>query len=321
MLVNAEPISHDPCHATPLCFILNHQFLIKQIPQHQLPFSVSFSAAPTRGRVPSINFPQTGIISPPPAPVCLIGYFSLVDLHTDHQLVSSNIDTPEMEKPENVVCVFCGSSFGTQTQYAELASELGAKLLTNGFGIVYGGGTTGLMGTIAKSAVSNGGYVHGIIPDALITRERATPDLNEKLKQSIENHTGVTPIPDVNEYGMTTIVKDMHTRKRKMSDEANCGFILMPGGYGTLEELMEMTTWNQLGIHQKPIVIFNMNGFYDKLIEFLQGAIANGFISESNGKILVIANTADEVVDGIRNYVVPEGRYSLNWESVGTTTS
>ncbi|ODV94358.1 hypothetical protein PACTADRAFT_51211 [Pachysolen tannophilus NRRL Y-2460] len=224
------------------------------------------------------------------------------------------MSTPD--PPDKRVCVFCGSSFGTKQIFQDATSELGAKLAEKGYGIVYGGGTTGLMGVLAKSAVSNNGYVHGIIPDALISRERAPSEeeeVNEKLKQSVENHNGTTPVPDETKYGTTTIVSDMHSRKRMMGKEANCGFIALPGGYGTFEELLEVTTWNQLGIHQKPIIIFNIDGFYDGFVKFIQNSIENGFISKSNGSIIVVANTVDEVIFGIENYVVADGRFGLNW--------
>ncbi|KAI0465127.1 hypothetical protein LJB42_000349 [Komagataella kurtzmanii] len=218
-----------------------------------------------------------------------------------------------MTQHEKTICVFCGSSYGNSELYAKLAYELGVKLAEKRYGIVYGGGTTGLMGAVANGCASNGGYVHGVIPEALITRERIdSKQFNESIKSTVDNHTGVTPIPEEKEYGKTTIVKDMHTRKRLMSTEANA-FIALPGGYGTLEELMEIVTWSQLGIHDQPIVLFNIDGFYDGFIEFIKTAIQSGFISERNGDIIVVANTIDDVLVGIDDYKVPEGRFKLKW--------
>lgn len=192
---------------------------------------------------------------------------------------------------DKVICVFCGSSFGNNPDYAASAAELGTLMAKKRWGLVYGGGTTGLMGAIAKSCSSNNGYVHGIIPDALVSKERNedVDKWNEEIKESVDNHKGSTPISA--EYGVTTIVPDMHTRKRMMGEEAQA-FIALPGGYGTLEELMEVITWSQLGIHDKPIVLYNMGGFFDSLLEFVSKSIKAGFISEKNGDIIKVGNTA-----------------------------
>ncbi|ODV83136.1 hypothetical protein CANARDRAFT_30227 [[Candida] arabinofermentans NRRL YB-2248] len=216
------------------------------------------------------------------------------------------------------VCVFCGSSFGTKKSYSDSATKLGQLLAERGYGLVYGGGTTGLMGLIAKSVFSNGGSVHGVIPDALVSKERADPDkieaINKELLNNVDNHVGATPI-DETKYGKTTIVPDMHSRKKMMALEANSGFVAMPGGFGTLEEIMEITTWSQLGIHKRPIVLFNVDGFYDCFIEFLNKAIENGFISKTNGNIVSIATTPEEVIEKLESYVVPQGRFNLTWQN------
>jgi uncharacterized protein (TIGR00730 family) len=220
---------------------------------------------------------------------------------------------------DKIICVFCGSSFGNDVQFAEQASSLGKALALKNWGLVYGGGTTGLMGAVAKGCSDNNGYVHGIIPDALVSKERSddVEAFNEKLKASVDNHKGLTPIS--NEYGKTTIVPDMHTRKRMMGLEADA-FIALPGGYGTLEEVMEVITWSQLGIHNKPIIFYNVNGFYDGLLEFIKSSIKSGFISEKNGEIIRVGTNVQEVLDLIENYEVPEGRYNLKWESLGKSS-
>lgn len=218
-------------------------------------------------------------------------------------------------KPEKTVCVFCGLSFGNDPQFAASATELGEKLAARNWGLVYGGGLTGIMGTVANACATKGGYVHGIIPEALISRERSTDEaFNEKLKEGINNHDGLTPIPDLKQYGKTTLVKDMHTRKRLMGEEADA-FVALPGGYGTLEEIMEVVTWHQLLIHSKPCIIYNINGFYDHFLEFLQTAIKLQFVLELNGKIVRVANTADEVLEAITEYKVAEGRFNLKWDN------
>lgn len=218
-------------------------------------------------------------------------------------------------KPEKTICVFCGSSFGNDPSFAQNATKLGELLAKKNWGLVYGGGSTGLMGAVARGCATNGGYVHGVIPEALISRERTTDDqFNEKLKQGIDNHDGSTPIPDSKEYGKTTLVKDMHTRKRLMGQEADA-FVALPGGYGTMEELMEMVTWHQLNIHNKPIVVYNLNGFYDAFLVWVKNSIALEFVSQKNGDIIKVATTAEEVVMAIEEYQIPEGRFQLNWET------
>lgn len=192
------------------------------------------------------------------------------------------------------VCVFCGSSQGTKKIFTDMAKELGTKIATENWGLVYGGGSTGLMGALAESCVTSGGYVHGIIPRALIMKERSSE------------------IPDSTKYGKTTLVDDMHTRKQKMSQESDA-FIALPGGYGTLEELMEVTTWFQLNIQKKPIIVLNIDGFYDHLVAFIKEAIKNGFISEDNGKILLVANTPEEAFKMLNDFTVPGGIPDLKW--------
>jgi uncharacterized protein (TIGR00730 family) len=213
--------------------------------------------------------------------------------------------------PIKKICVFCGSSFGSNELYAEVAADLGARLASLNWGLVYGGGSTGLMGKVARGCATNGGYVHGIIPDALVCKERTVPPNNN---MTIDEHKGHTPLPDSKEYGKTTIVKDMHTRKRLMGQEADA-FVALPGGYGTIEELMEVVTWCQLNIHNKPIVVFNINGFYDNFLKFIDDAIQNEFVSKSNRDIIKVANTVDEVFHEIENYEIPQGRFNLEWNS------
>jgi uncharacterized protein (TIGR00730 family) len=152
------------------------------------------------------------------------------------------------------------------------------------------------MGTIARSTKINGGEVKGIIPRALIERERECK----------------TPDPEF--FGETVIVEDMHTRKRLMA-QSSSAFVALPGGYGTVEELFEVITWSQLGIHSLPIIIFNVDGFYDGLTNWINHAVKSGFISSNNRKIIVEATSAAEVIEKIENYIVPDGRLNLNWDS------
>lgn len=192
------------------------------------------------------------------------------------------------------VCVFCGSSNGND-EYREMASRLGKLLVAEDWGLVYGGGTTGLMGEVAKSVATRGGRVLGIIPKALIFKEQ----------------TGAAPDEAV--YGKTQVVSDMHTRKRLMGQQSDA-FVALPGGYGTAEELFEVITWNQLGIHSNPIIILNSNGFYDGLIGWIDNAVKEKFISSGNRSIVVAVETPEQVIDAIKSYKVAPGRWMLNWD-------
>ncbi|MGV7209963.1 TIGR00730 family Rossman fold protein [Oxalobacteraceae bacterium A2-2] len=152
------------------------------------------------------------------------------------------------------ICVYCGANPGASPRYAEQARALGRAMAEQNINLVYGGGNVGLMGIIADEVLAQGGEVTGVIPTALVERELA--------------HQGLTRL---------FIVKDMHERKAMMASHADA-FIAMPGGMGTLEELFEMLTWSQLGIHAKPIGLLNVDGFYDSLVGFIGHASGQGFI-------------------------------------------
>ncbi|KAF2840334.1 hypothetical protein M501DRAFT_931489, partial [Patellaria atrata CBS 101060] len=196
----------------------------------------------------------------------------------------------------------CGSSPGTSPVHLEAARALAHAFHKANITLVYGGGTVGMMGEVARTLVSLSGpdSVRGIIPSALQKREQ----------NGIDEAT----------FGRTTIVKDMHTRKALMAKAVieggpGGGFIALSGGYGTLEELMEITTWNQLGIHGMGVVVFNVEGFWGGLLEWVRTAVSGGFISPSNGGILVEALSAEECVSALREYRVSDGRYTgLQWD-------
>ena len=165
------------------------------------------------------------------------------------------------------------------------------------------------MGELARTLVSLSGpqAAHGIIPEALIQYEQEGTS-NTDAKNTIDEKV----------YGRTTVVPDMHTRKQLMAKLViegglGSGFVALSGGYGTLEELMEVITWNQLGIHDKGVVMFNVEGYYDGLIQWVKTAVTAGFIAPGNAGILVEALDADEVVRELKEYTVAEGRYRLDW--------
>ncbi|KAK5000482.1 hypothetical protein LTR66_000681 [Elasticomyces elasticus] len=215
--------------------------------------------------------------------------------------------SPTKKRP--TVCVFCGASPGTSPAHMAAARSLAHVLHDQGINLVYGGGTVGIMGELAKTLVSLSGpeAVHGVIPKALVRFERNYKEGGD-LQKTIDEKV----------YGRTTIVEDMHSRKQMMATEVvqggeGGGFVALTGGYGTLEELMEVVTWNQLGIHGKGIVVFNVQGYWDGLMQWVRTAVSNGFIAESNAGILVEAKTAEDVVRQLRDYKVAEGRFKLDW--------
>lgn len=171
------------------------------------------------------------------------------------------------------VCVFCGSSAGERPVYAQAARELGRVLAERGIGMVYGGGNVGLMGIAADAALAAGGEVIGVIPKALRDREIAHPRLT-KLH----------------------VVGSMHERKALMSDLSD-GFIAMPGGFGTLDEFMEVLTWAQLGIHRKPCGLLNVDNFFAPLLTLLDRAVADRFLRPQHRALVLVASKSEELLD------------------------
>ena len=174
--------------------------------------------------------------------------------------------------PVKTVCVYCGSGFGGDPAFREAAETLGAALAAAGLHLVYGGGDVGLMGTVARAVLAGGGRVTGIIPDFLKSREHMLDAIQE-----------------------TIVVGDMHTRKRLMFERSDA-FVALPGGIGTLEELVEQLTWAQLGRHRKPILLVEVNGFWKPLLTLFDHMRAHGFIREGLDLNYVVAEGADAVV-------------------------
>lgn len=176
------------------------------------------------------------------------------------------------------ICVYCGSSFGTRPIYAETARALAKEMVDDNIALVYGGGNVGLMGAIADEMLRLGGKVTGVIPKALMEKE--------------VGHTGLTQLH---------IVKDMHERKAMMADLSD-GFIAMPGGIGTLEELFEVLTWSQLGFHGKPIGLLNADGFYDGLIAFLDHVVQQGFLKPGHASLLLHAARPRDLINDLKSF-------------------
>ena len=170
------------------------------------------------------------------------------------------------------ICVYCGSGLGANPAYAHAARVLGKAMATDGVRLVYGGGSIGLMGTLARAVLDAGGSVTGIIPGFLQTRERRMGDLTE-----------------------TIVTEDMHDRKMLMFERADA-FVALPGGIGTLEELVEQMTWAQLGRHRKPVLLANIDGFWNPLIGLLREMRREGFIRSDMEVACLIANDAEEIL-------------------------
>ncbi|NUR75455.1 MAG: TIGR00730 family Rossman fold protein [Thermoleophilia bacterium] len=171
------------------------------------------------------------------------------------------------------VCVFCGASSGRLPVYADAARSLGAALAARGLGLVYGGGRVGLMGAVAEAALAGGGEVVGVIPQELVDRELA--------------HGGLTEL---------RVVGSLHERKALMA-ELSDGFVALPGGFGTLDELLEQLTWSQLGLHAKPIGLLDAEGYWRPLIELARHATDEGFVRESDLASIAVATEPEALID------------------------
>ncbi|MGE7094012.1 TIGR00730 family Rossman fold protein [Lysinibacillus sp. NPDC048646] len=174
------------------------------------------------------------------------------------------------------IAVYCGSGLGINPIYAEKATELGMVLAENGHGVVYGGSKTGLMGKVADAVLTAGGEVIGVMPTHLQKRELA--------------HASLTEIH---------FVESMHVRKAKMVELADA-FIALPGGGGTMDEYFEVFTWAQIGLHEKPVILYNVNGFYDALLQHFTRMLEEGFIRTEQKSLIRVATTPEEVLEIIK---------------------
>jgi uncharacterized protein (TIGR00730 family) len=175
--------------------------------------------------------------------------------------------------PIGNIAVFCASADGVDPVYRAVAVELGRKLAERGIGVVYGGAKVGLMQAIAESALAAGGHVIGVIPTVLVDLEVA--------------HEGLTELH---------VVDTMHTRKAMIGARGDA-FIVLPGGFGTFEEMFEALAWQTLKIHAKPVVVLNTNGFYNTLLAFLDECVAQGMLTQEKREILLVAHTVDEALE------------------------
>ena len=176
------------------------------------------------------------------------------------------------------LCVFCGSSYGKSLAFTAAARELGEAIATRGIELVYGGARVGLMNEVADAALAKGGKVIGVLPRFMSNKELAHESLTE-----------------------LHLVDTMHQRKQLMA-ELSDGFVALPGGFGTFEEIFEAMTWSQLNLHRSPCALFNVAGYYDKLIEFLDVSVASGFVRQDLRDSLIVANNVEDLFEGFANY-------------------
>jgi uncharacterized protein (TIGR00730 family) len=179
------------------------------------------------------------------------------------------------------LCVFCGSSTGNDPRHADAARATGRALAARGIGIVYGGGSVGLMGALADAALAAGGEVVGVIPRALQLRELAHARLSE-----------------------LHVVRSMHERKALMARLAD-GFVALPGGMGTLEELAEVLTWAQLGLHARPCGLLDVAGYWQPLVTFFDRAVAEGFLRPEHRRLMIVAGDVDTLLDRFASWSPP----------------
>jgi uncharacterized protein (TIGR00730 family) len=176
------------------------------------------------------------------------------------------------------LCVFCGSSPGARPAYGEAAEELGRVLVAAGIGLVYGGGKVGLMGRLADAVLAEGGEAIGVLPEALVAKEIG--------------HTGLSDL---------RVVGSMHERKGLMADLSD-GFVALPGGLGTVEELFEVYTWAQLGLHRKPCALLDVEGYYEGVASFLEHAVEERFLREDHRAMLMVETEPRPLIERLRSF-------------------
>lgn len=191
-----------------------------------------------------------------------------------------NDNSPKTTRP--LVALYCGSRAGKKPIYLEKAIQLSQGLAEHGFGLVYGGASIGLMGQVADTMIQHGGEAVGVIPEFMLDYEIAHPQLTE-----------------------LHIVTSMHQRKAMMTDRA-CAFVALPGGLGTFEEILEIATWGQLNQHQKPMMLYNVNGFYNPLIAQLDLAVQEGFLPPQHRAKLIVCEHADQIYTTLLNLEAPQ---------------
>lgn len=183
------------------------------------------------------------------------------------------------------ICVFCGSSPGRRAAFAQVAGELGRTLAERDLGLVYGGAHVGLMGVVADATLAAGGEVHGVITQGLVDREIA--------------HRGITHLH---------VVPTLAERKALMADLSD-GFVALPGGFGTMDELFEVVTWAQLGLHTKPMGLLDVDGYWDGLVTWVQRAVADGLVPAEHGRLLLVERDVGALLDALAGAEPPRAKW------------
>jgi uncharacterized protein (TIGR00730 family) len=199
---------------------------------------------------------------------------SVLKMTVEHEKLTVKTTQP-------LIALYCGSRSGNRPIYKEKAIALAAAIAEQGFGLVYGGASIGLMGQVADSVITHGGEAVGVIPEFMLDYEIAHNQLTE-----------------------LHVVRTMHERKAMMAERASA-FIALPGGLGTFEEILEVATWGQLNQHQKPMMLYNVNGFYDALIAQLDHAVQEGFLPPQHRAKLIVCNHADQILNALKNLKSP----------------
>jgi uncharacterized protein (TIGR00730 family) len=200
----------------------------------------------------------------------------------NQMLENENLETSTKRATQCLIALYCGSRFGNKPIYKEKAIALAEKIAAQGFGIVYGGASIGLMGQVADTVIAHQGEVVGVIPEFMLDYEVAHSQLTE-----------------------LHVVRTMHERKALMAERASA-FVALPGGLGTFEEILEIATWGQLNQHQKPMIIYNVNGFYNALIAQLDHAVLEGFLPPQHRAKIIVCEYSHQIINAIANLNCPE---------------
>ena len=200
----------------------------------------------------------------------------------NQMLENENLETSTKRATQCLIALYCGSRFGNKPIYKEKAIALAEKIASQGFGIVYGGASIGLMGQVADTVIAHQGEVVGVIPEFMLDYEVAHSQLTE-----------------------LHVVRTMHERKALMAERASA-FVALPGGLGTFEEILEIATWGQLNQHQKPMIIYNVNGFYNALIAQLDHAVLEGFLPPQHRAKIIVCEHSHQIINAIANLNCPE---------------
>ena len=196
--------------------------------------------------------------------------------------MTDTLKTPMGKSTQTLIALYCGSRSGNKAIYQEKAIALAKGIADHGLGIVYGGASIGLMGQVANTVIEHGGEVVGVIPEFMLDYEIAHNNLTE-----------------------LHVVQSMHERKAMMADRASA-FIALPGGLGTFEEILEVATWGQLNQHQKPMILYNVNGFYDHLIQQLDHAVLEGFLPPQHRAKLIVCQSSQQIFNALQNLNSPK---------------